>query len=97
MEFLVLSSRCFRRPGRERAVMQAVMEASEDLGAERVEARRGNVYSIGVYAKEGEKKILVYIDWDRDDWNWRRIYNQIVCSLQVQHPHQRKYGIEQTA
>ena len=83
MEFLVLASRYVRKPGRERVVMQAVMEAAETLGADRVEARKGNVYSIGVYLKDGERKTLVYIDWDKEDWDWKRVYSHIVGSTRV--------------
>ena len=83
MEFLVLASRYVRKPGRERVVMQAVIEAAEALGADRVEARKGNVYSIGVYVKEGEEKALVYIDWDKEDWDWKRVYSHIVGSTRV--------------
>ena len=82
MEFLVLASSCEKKPKRERIVMQAVMEAAETLGAERVVTRRGNVYCIGVYIREGDRKDLVYIDWEKD-WEWRRICSHIVSSMPV--------------
>ena len=56
MEFLVLASR-YVKSERERVVMQAVMEAAETRGAERVVTRRGNVYCIGVYIREGTRRI----------------------------------------
>ena len=82
MEFLVLASRCLKKPERERVVMQAVMEAAEMLGVERVVMRRGNVYCIGVYISEGDRKDLVYIDWEKD-WEWKRICSHIVSSMPV--------------
>ena len=81
VEFLVLASRHVKSE-RERVVMQAVMEAAETLGAERVVTRRGNVYSIGVYIREGDRKNLVYIDWEKD-WEWKRICSHIVSSMPV--------------
>jgi hypothetical protein len=41
------------------------------------------VYSIGVYVKDGERKTLVYIDWDKEDWDWKRVYSHIVGSTRV--------------
>jgi len=49
---------------RGKAVLRAVIEAAEELGAERIHTRRCEVYSIGVYLKEGDSKRLVYIDFD---------------------------------
>jgi len=81
MEFLVLASRYVKQPERERVVIQAVIEAAEALGAERVVRRRGNVYSTGVYVTDGSEKHLVYNDWSKD-WNWRRIYESMMASIQ---------------
>ncbi|MHA1632106.1 MAG: hypothetical protein ACTSXC_04765 [Candidatus Freyarchaeota archaeon] len=80
MEFLVLASRYVRQPERERVVLQAVIEAAETVGAERVVRRRGNVYSIGVYVKNGTEKHLVYNDCDKN-WNWRKIYDNMMASI----------------
>jgi hypothetical protein len=81
MEFLVLTSQYRKHPERDRKVMQAVVEAAETVGAERVVRRKGNVYSTGVYLKDGEEKKLVYIDWEKD-WSWRRIYQDLMASIQ---------------
>jgi len=67
MEFLILLSRRPRNPKRKAVIIQAVLDAAEDSGAERVEVRVGDVYSAGVYLKDGEEKTLVYIDWGK---NW---------------------------
>ena len=81
MEFLVLASRYIKQPERERVVMQAVIEAAEAVGAERIVMRRGNVYSTGVYLKDAGKKSLLYNDWDKD-WSRRKVYENVMASLQ---------------
>ena len=60
--------------------MQAVIEAAETLGANRIEMRRGNVYGTGVYLKNGKDKVLLYNDWDKD-WNATTIYNSMMVSI----------------
>jgi hypothetical protein len=80
MELLVLAPLDLRRPERERAVMQAVIEAAETLGADRIVMRRGNVYSTGVYLKNGKEKALLYNDWDKD-WNAATIYSSMMVSI----------------
>jgi hypothetical protein len=80
MEFLFLASRYIKQPERERIVMQAVIEAAEAIGVDRVVMRRGNVYSSGVYLKDGENKVLLYNDWDKD-WDWRRIFDTMIATV----------------
>jgi len=80
LEFLVLASRYVKQPERERVIMQAVIEAAEALGAERVVMRRGTVYSTGVYLKEGEEKSLLYNDWDKN-WGRREVYKNMMASI----------------
>ena len=81
MELLVLASRYIKQPERERVVMQSVIEAAEAVGAERIVMRRGNVYSTGVYLKDGGSKSLVYNDWEKD-WSRRKVYENMLASLQ---------------
>lgn len=81
MEFLVLASCYIKQPERERIVMQAVIEAAEAVGAERIVMRRGNVYSTGVYLKNGGRKALLYNDWEKD-WSRRKVYENMMASLQ---------------
>jgi hypothetical protein len=78
---LVLASRYIRQPERERVVMQAVIEAAEAVGIDRIVRRRGNVYSTGVYINDGKAKSLLYNDWDKD-WDRRRVYDSIMASVQ---------------
>jgi len=78
-ELLILVPRSPEWAERERTVMRAAVEAARELGAEKVLARRCDVYAIGVYLKEDLNKRLVYIDWDRG-WDWRRIKNHLVSS-----------------
>jgi len=80
MEFLFLASRYIKQPEREGVVMQAVIEAAEAIGVDRVVMRRGNVYSSGVYLKDGENKVLLYNDWDKD-WDWRRIFDTMIATV----------------
>ena len=80
MEFIVLASRYAKHPRRETVVIQAVLEAAEALGANRIVLRRGNNYSTGVYLKDGEKKSLLYNDWNKD-WGWRRIYKDMMATI----------------
>jgi len=82
MEFLVLTSRYMKQPERERVVMQAVIEAAETVGIDRIIRRRGNVYSTGVYINDGKGKSLLYNDWDKD-WDRRRVYDRIMASIQL--------------
>ena len=82
MEFLVLTSRYVKQPERERVVMQAVIEAAEMVGIDRIVRRRGNVYSTGVYINDGKGKSLLYNDWDKD-WDRRRVYDRIMASIQL--------------
>ena len=81
MEFLVLASRYIKQPERERIVMQAVIEAAEAVGAERIVMRRGNVYSTGVYLNDGGRKSPLYNDWEKN-WSRRRVYENMMASLQ---------------
>ena len=82
MEFLVLTSRYVKQPERERVVMQAVIEAAEMVGIDRIVRRRGNVYSTGVYINDGKGKSLLYNDWDKD-WDRRKVYDRIMASIQL--------------
>ncbi len=80
MEFLVLTSDFVRQPKRERVIMEAVIEAAETIGADRIVKRKGNVYSTGVYLTDGKKKSLLYNDWDKD-WDGQKIYENIMASI----------------
>jgi len=80
VEFLVLASRYVKQPERERVVLQAVIEAAEATGVNKVVKRRGNVYSTGVYINDGKGKSLLYNDWDKN-WGRRRIYENIMASV----------------
>jgi len=80
VEFLVLASRYVKQPERERIVMQAVIEAAEAAGIERVVRRRGNVYSTGVYVNDGRSKRLLYNDWEKN-WDQRKIFDSIMASI----------------
>lgn len=82
MEFLVLTSRYVKQPERERVVLQAVIEAAEMVGIDRIVRRRGNVYSTGVYINDGKGKSLLYNDWDKD-WDRRKVYDRIMASIQL--------------
>ena len=81
MEFVILTSRYVKQPERERVVMQAVIEAAEAVGVNRIISRRGNVYSTGVYINDGKGKSLLYNDWDKD-WDRGRVYDSIMASIQ---------------
>jgi len=81
MEFLVLTSQHSKQPERERIIMQAVIEAAETIGIERITKRKGNVYCTGVYVNDGEGKSLLYTDWEKN-WDQKKIYNSIVTSIQ---------------
>ncbi|MBS7614430.1 hypothetical protein KEJ18_01655 [Candidatus Bathyarchaeota archaeon] len=83
MEFLVLTSQQLKQPEREQIIMQAVIEAAETMGIERITKRKGNVYCIGVYFSNGETKSLLYNDWEKN-WDRKKIYNCIVSSIQNQ-------------
>lgn len=80
MELLILASRYIKQPEREKVVMQAVIEAAEAIGADKVVIRRGNVYSSGVYLKDGKDSVLLYNDWDKD-WDWRRIFDTMMATV----------------
>jgi len=80
MEFLVLASRYVKQTERERIIMQAVIEAAETVGIERIVKRRGNVYSTGVYINDGKGKSLLYNDWDKN-WDRKKIYERIMASI----------------
>jgi hypothetical protein len=82
MEFLVLSSQYVKQPERERVIMQAVIEAAETVGIDRIVKRRGNVYSTGVYVNDGKGKSLLYNDWDKN-WDQKKIYDSIMASIQL--------------
>jgi len=82
VEFLVLTSRYVKQPERERVVLQAVIEAAEMVGIDRIVRRRGNVYSTGVYINDGKGKSLLYNDWDKD-WDRRKVYDRIMASIQL--------------
>jgi len=80
LEFLVLTSRYIKQAERERVVMQAVIEAAEAVGVDRIVKRRGNVYSTGVYVNDGRAKSLLYNDWEKD-WDRKKIYESIMASI----------------
>jgi len=80
MEFLILSSCLVNQRKREQIIMQAVIEAAENLGITRIIKRRCNVLSIGVYLVDRKGKKLLYNDWEKD-WNQKKIYERIVSSL----------------
>ncbi len=84
MEFLILSSCLASQKERERIIMQAVVEAAEDLGVTRIVKRRCNVLSIGVYMVDRGEKRLLYNDWGKD-WSQNEIYESIVSSLKTLH------------
>lgn len=69
--------------------MQAVIEAAETMGIDRIVRRRGNVYSTGVYINDGKGKSLLYNDWDKD-WDRRRVYDSIMASVQFSPVLERK-------
>jgi hypothetical protein len=82
MEFLVLTSQYLKQPERERIIMQAVIEAAETIGIERIIKRRGNVYCTGVYVSNGEGKSLLYNDWEKN-WDQKKVYDNIMASIQL--------------
>jgi len=82
MEFLVLSSQYVKQPERERVIMQAVIEAAETVGIDKIVKRRGNVYSTGVYVNDGKGKSLLYNDWDKN-WDQKKVYDSIMASIQL--------------
>jgi hypothetical protein len=82
MEFLVLTSQYLKQPERERIIMQAVIEAAETVGIERIIKRRGNVYCTGVYISNGEGKSLLYNDWEKN-WDQKKVYDNIMASIQL--------------
>ena len=84
MEFLILSSSLTDQRKRERIIMQAVVEAAENLGITRIVKRRCNVLSTGVYVVDGRGKKLLYNDWEKD-WSQNKIYERIMSSLKSLH------------
>jgi len=88
MEFLILSSHLPNQRGREKIIMQAVVEAAENWGITRIVKRRCNVLSIGVYIIDGKRKKLLYNDWGKD-WSQNEIYESIVSSLRSFHKNDR--------
>jgi hypothetical protein len=82
LEFLVLSSQYLKQPERERVIIQAVIEAAETVGIDRIVKRRGNVYSTGVYVNDGKGKSLLYNDWDKN-WDQKKVYNSIMASIHL--------------
>ena len=58
MEFLVLTSQYRRHLERGRKLMRTVVEVAETVRAERVVRRGGNIYSTGVYLKDGKETSL---------------------------------------
>jgi len=83
MEFLVLASQQLKQPEREQIIMQAVIQAAETVGIERITKKKGNIYCTGVYLSNGETKFLLFNNWERN-WNQKKIYNYIVSSIQNQ-------------
>ena len=81
-------SRRLRNPERESIILQAVLDAAGDSGSERVEVRIADVYSAGVYIKDGEEKTLAYIDWGKD-WGPKKISSHLL-SLTETHPLTRR-------
>jgi hypothetical protein len=82
MEFLILSSKYVKQPEREGVIVQAVIEAAETVGIERIVKRRGNVYSTGVYVNDGKGKSLLYNDWDKN-WDQKKVYDSIMASIEL--------------
>jgi len=80
MEFLILSSCVVNQRKREQIILQAVIEAAENLGITRIIKRRCNVLSTGVYLVDQKGKKLLYNDWEKD-WNQKKIYERIMSSL----------------
>lgn len=80
MEFLIITSRFIKQPERERIIMQAVIDAAEAMGVDRVVKRRGNVYSTGVYVDDGKAKALLYNDWEKN-WDQQKVYESIMASM----------------
>ncbi len=96
MEFMVLSSRFKRQIERERVVMQAVIEAAEAAGAEKIVVRRGDVYSTGVYVTDGRDNAIIYNDWEKT-WNWKKIYEHIMAAIKTKPSSHHEYQIHLTA
>ena len=61
--------------------MQAVIEAADTIGADRIIRRRGNVYSTGVYINNESGKTLLYNDWEKE-LDPKRVYDIIMASIQ---------------
>ena len=80
MEFLIIKPRYLNKVKRERHVTQAVLRAADKVEAEKVVIRSSNVYSTGVYLKNEKGKLLLYNDWDKD-WNWKKIFANIISSI----------------
>ncbi|RJS93415.1 hypothetical protein CW705_01695 [Candidatus Bathyarchaeota archaeon] len=82
MEFLILSSSLISDRKRERMIVEAVIEAAEEVGITRIVKRSCNVLSTGVYIVDGGEKKLVYNDWGKD-WDQDEIYERIVSSVKT--------------
>ncbi len=80
MEFLVLTSQHLKQLERERIIMQAVIDAAEVIGVDRITKRKGNVYCTGVYIINEGTKSLLYNDWEKN-WDQKKIYNTILASV----------------
>lgn len=80
MELIVITSRHAKQPEREKIVMQAVIEVAETTGIPRIIKRKGNVYCTGVYVNYGNRKLLLYNDWEKK-WNTRMVSDNIMSSI----------------
>ena len=80
MEFLILSPSLPHQREREKIIMEAVIEAAEDMGVTRITRRRCNVLSAGVYLISNSHKRLLYNDWEKR-WDAERICKHIISSL----------------
>jgi len=92
MEFLILSPSLAEHRKRERIIMQAVMEAAENLGITRIVKRRCGVLTIGVYVVDGSGKKLLYNDWEKK-WGQDEIYESIMSSLRSFHNNRKSSEI----
>lgn len=81
-EFLVLTSHHSKQPTREKVIMQAVIEAAEAAGVEKIIKKRGNVYCTGIYINYGNIKSLLYNDWEKK-YSEKRIYDILMNSIRL--------------
>ena len=68
--------------GKYRAVQFYAQASTTICLADLIMKRRGNVYSTGVYLKNGSNKSLVYIDWGKN-WTSKKICNSIISSIKI--------------